>query len=98
MRVSIDTARCQGHGRCAIIAPEVFDVDDLGKGKVLIDPCPEEFHAAAEEAEFSCPETAITVSSLPTALVSKPMKNKDIQNVCGFLPAASILRVWCWPA
>jgi ferredoxin len=62
MRVSIDGARCQGHGRCAIIAPEVFDVDDLGQGKVLLDHGPEEFRAVAEEAEFSCPESAIAVS------------------------------------
>src|ERR1700739_1377720 len=67
LRVSVDTARCQGHGRCAIVAPEVFDVDDLGQGKVVLDPCPEEFRAAAEEAEFSCPETAITVSGDPRA-------------------------------
>ncbi|MGH3250447.1 MAG: ferredoxin [Trebonia sp.] len=29
--MSIDTIRCQGHGRCVIIAPDVFDVDDSGK-------------------------------------------------------------------
>jgi ferredoxin len=63
VRVSINVARCQGHGRCAIIAPGVFDVDDSGKGKVLADPCSGKFRAAAEEAEFSCPETAITVTS-----------------------------------
>jgi ferredoxin len=62
MRVSIDTGKCQGHSRCAIIAPDVFDVDDLGKAVVLLDPCPEDFRAAAEEAAFSCPEGAITVS------------------------------------
>jgi ferredoxin len=39
----------------------VFDADDLGKGKVLLDSCPEEFRAVAEEAAFTCPETAITV-------------------------------------
>jgi ferredoxin len=62
MRVSIDAGRCQGHGRCATLAPELFDVDDLGTGHVLVDPCPEEFRAAAEEAALSCPESAITVS------------------------------------
>jgi ferredoxin len=62
MRVSIDTKKCQGHSRCAIIAADVFDVDDLGKAVVLLDPCPEDFRAAAEEAAFSCPEGAITVS------------------------------------
>ena len=40
----------------------VFDIDDLGKGEVLFDPCPEQFRAEAEEAAFTCPETAITVS------------------------------------
>jgi ferredoxin len=64
VHVSIDTTRCQGHGRCAIIAPDVFDVDDSGKGKVLVDLCPGKFRAAANEAEFSCPETAITVGPL----------------------------------
>jgi ferredoxin len=63
VHVSIDTTRCQGHGRCAMIAPDVFDVDDSGKGKVLVNPSPGKFRAAAEEAEFSCPETAITVTS-----------------------------------
>jgi len=62
MRVSIHKEKCQGHSRCAIIAADVFDVDDLGKAAVLLDPCPEEFRAAAEEAALSCPEGAITVS------------------------------------
>jgi ferredoxin len=62
MRIAVDTAKCQGHGRCAIIAPDVFDVDDLGKSLVLLEECPGELRAAAEEAALSCPETAITVS------------------------------------
>jgi ferredoxin len=62
VRGDIDTEKCQGHGRCAIIAPEVFDVDDLGKAKPLLDPCPEDSRALAEEAAISCPEIAITVS------------------------------------
>jgi ferredoxin len=60
MHVSIDLAKCQGHGRCAILAPEVFDVDDLGKAKVIANPVPEEARAAVAEAVFSCPEGAIT--------------------------------------
>jgi ferredoxin len=67
MRVRIDAAKCQGHGRCAIIAPDVFDTDDSGYGTVLLDPCSEELRAAAEEAVLSCPESAITVSPTPGA-------------------------------
>jgi len=62
LRVSIDAAKCQGHGRCAIIAPDMFDVDDLGMGMVLADPCPEKFRPAVQEAEMSCPEAAITLA------------------------------------
>jgi ferredoxin len=62
VRVSIESAKCQGHGRCAVIAPDVFDTDDLGHAVVLLHPCPEQFRAAAEEAAFTCPESAITIS------------------------------------
>ena len=30
MRVHVDSEKCQGHNRCYAIAPELFDVDDLG--------------------------------------------------------------------
>jgi ferredoxin len=61
MRVTIDKAKCQGHSRCAILAPDVFDTDDLGQGLVLVDEVPEASHAEVREAAFSCPEGAITV-------------------------------------
>jgi ferredoxin len=63
MKVAIDQDKCQGHARCAIIAPDVFDVDDLGKGYVLRDggDVPEQFGADAHEAAFSCPESAISI-------------------------------------
>ena len=31
-RVQIDAGKCQGHGRCYSLAPELFDADDLGAG------------------------------------------------------------------
>ena len=30
MRVHVDPEKCQGHNRCYALAPELFDVDDLG--------------------------------------------------------------------
>ena len=30
MRVHVDGDKCQGHNRCYALAPELFDVDDLG--------------------------------------------------------------------
>lgn len=61
-RVSIDGEKCQGHGRCALIAPEVFDVDDLGVGVVLVDSVSGDDRDDAEEAALSCPESAIALS------------------------------------
>ena len=49
MHVSIDSDKCQGHGRCYSLAPAVFDSDDEGYAILLIDgssPVPVEFATA----------------------------------------------------
>lgn len=62
-KVTIDDSTCQGHGRCAMIAPDVFDVDDLGKGVVLVDEVGAAELTDVEEAALSCPENAIRLIS-----------------------------------
>ena len=37
MKVHVDQEKCQGHNRCFAIAPELFDVDDLGQSHELND-------------------------------------------------------------
>src|SRR5262249_10587724 len=37
MRVHVDSDKCQGHNRCYAIAPELFDVDELGYAHELHD-------------------------------------------------------------
>jgi ferredoxin len=59
---TIDRDRCQGHGRCAMLAPQVFDLDDDGIGEVLVDPVPAEDLGDVREAALNCPESAITLS------------------------------------
>jgi ferredoxin len=61
MRVQIDTSRCQGHGRCYSVAPDVFESDDEGYGRVLLDDVPESLREKAELGAANCPERAITV-------------------------------------
>lgn len=63
MRVTINSDRCQGHGRCALIAPAVFDTGDLGMAQVLVDIVPEVHRSDVEEARLCCPEDAIAISS-----------------------------------
>ncbi|WP_255348942.1 MULTISPECIES: ferredoxin [Mycobacterium] len=59
-RITIDSGKCQGHGRCVLIAPTHFDMDDDGFGKVLDDEAGSS--PDVDEAVFSCPENAIRLS------------------------------------
>jgi ferredoxin len=62
IRIAIDADRCQGHARCAVRAPELFDVDDdQGKSIALRDDVPAELMEAAVEAVDTCPERAISL-------------------------------------
>jgi ferredoxin len=61
-RVHVDPDRCQGHNRCYSIAPDLFELDDLGqssaagRGEVPADLMP-----AARRAEANCPEHAVSL-------------------------------------
>jgi ferredoxin len=62
VRVHVDQDRCQGHGRCYAVAPELFVPDDIGNGVEVGDgtvaPGQE---AAARLAVANCPEQAIVL-------------------------------------
>jgi ferredoxin len=63
MRVHVDSDRCQGHNRCYAIAPDLFDVDDLGYAHELNDGAvPTEHESQARLAAANCPELAIELS------------------------------------
>jgi ferredoxin len=59
MGLTIDAARCQGHGRCALINPDLFDVRDDGLGVVLQPDPPPQVLADVRRAIGNCPEQAI---------------------------------------
>jgi ferredoxin len=63
MKVSIDTERCQGHGRCYDECPEVFTSDDEGFSTISVTPPPATLDAAVARAAESCPERAIRIST-----------------------------------
>jgi len=60
MRIEIDRDKCQGHARCTLVCPDLFDLDDNGNAFVLVDEVPKEFERLAERAIANCPERAIT--------------------------------------
>jgi ferredoxin len=62
MRLHIDADACTGHGRCYVLAPEVFEPDDEGHSVGLVDEIPDDLLDQARRAVANCPESAITIS------------------------------------
>jgi ferredoxin len=63
MKIHVDPDKCQGHNRCYAIAPELFDVDDLGYATEIGDGVvPPELEDKARLAVENCPEEAISIS------------------------------------
>ncbi|GAA0937945.1 ferredoxin [Actinocorallia libanotica] len=62
MKVRVDQGRCQGHTLCAMVAPGVFELDDVdGHASAVEEDVPATREAAARRAARSCPERAISV-------------------------------------
>lgn len=63
LRIALDSTVCTGHGRCYVLAPEVFAPDEAGNGTVLkgIVETPDDREAGAVASD-NCPEGAITLS------------------------------------
>jgi ferredoxin len=60
--VVIDPGRCQGHGKCMLDCPEVFDCDENGYAVVTVAALGEELRAAVDRAVRGCPERAISIT------------------------------------
>jgi ferredoxin len=59
LKLRVDVDRCQGHGMCAVTAPELFELGGEGKAVVLVDRVDFGQLDGARAAEASCPELAI---------------------------------------
>jgi len=63
MRVHVDPDKCQGHNRCYAIAPELFDVEELGNAHELNGgEVPAALEEKARMAVANCPEYAIEIT------------------------------------
>lgn len=60
MKVRVDPAKCQAHGECNSICPEVFKLDEWGYAYTDEEEVPPELEESAREAVEACPEAAIT--------------------------------------
>ena len=66
MRIVVDRQLCQGHGVCALEAPEVFAVAESEDGSypevdVLVAEPPEELRAGVEAAVRYCPNRVLSI-------------------------------------
>ena len=61
VRVEVDAKRCQGHNRCVVTCPEVFEADEYGYSVVKLPEVGPELEQKVRLAEANCPEHAISV-------------------------------------
>ena len=62
MKITYDREACQGHNRCYMLAPELFDTDDEGYAILLVED--EVLAVLGGKAHFAadnCPEFAIEI-------------------------------------
>ena len=62
MRYLVDIALCAGHGRCAALAPEVYEVDEVEGVNPKLDQyieVPAGLEAQARKGAWGCPDAAI---------------------------------------
>jgi ferredoxin len=64
MRIIYDRDACQGHNRCYLLAPELFDVDDEGYAILReTGEVPADLERKAQLAVDNCPEYAISLTT-----------------------------------
>jgi ferredoxin len=61
MRVKVNRDACQGNARCVTLAPEVYELDDLGYNVGGEFEIGDELGEAAFRGAAECPERAIKV-------------------------------------
>lgn len=59
MKVLVNREKCQGYGNCVVAEPGVFDLDDDGFVRLLVDEPPEEVRAQVKHAVRDCPARAL---------------------------------------
>jgi ferredoxin len=61
MKIKVREGACQGHARCAALAPDIFKLDDVGfiePGDIVVSP---EQESLARRGARACPERALIV-------------------------------------
>ena len=60
--LAIDRIRCDGHGLCAELLPELVRLDDWGYPIIAPGPIPDHLLAHAQKAVTACPVLALALN------------------------------------
>jgi ferredoxin len=61
LHMTIDRIKCDGHGLCAELLPELIRLDDWGYPIVAQGPIPEHLASLAQRAVAACPTLALAL-------------------------------------
>jgi NADH:ubiquinone oxidoreductase subunit F (NADH-binding)/ferredoxin len=81
-RLVVDWTRCQGHGLCAHLVPEIVHLDANGYPVILNVPVPAWLEKDAQQAVHMCPALALRLSSstlMPTRSVPVTIPTPDLR-------------------
>jgi ferredoxin len=59
LEITIDRTRCDGHGHCAELLPELVGLDDWGYPMIAAGPVPDHLVDHARRAVAACPLLAL---------------------------------------
>ena len=80
MKVHVDSARCQGHTLCAMIAPDMFALSEVdGSASAVTTLVPKDQEKLVLEAAHSCPEQAIVLDHIVDEAASQPGGRRAMQ-------------------
>ncbi len=66
-RLVVDPIRCDAHGICAELLPELIQLDDWGYPMVSEQPVPHHLEAHARRAVAACPTLALLATEVEVA-------------------------------
>jgi ferredoxin len=61
LHLTIDRIKCDGHGLCAELLPELIRLDDWGYPIISPSPVTDDLKSHAQKAVESCPVLALTL-------------------------------------
>ncbi|AIC29937.1 MULTISPECIES: ferredoxin [Rhizobium] len=76
MRITVHSAKCQGHARCWAQAPDIFNLNDEGyilPGAIDVE---ERDELLASRGARSCPERALEIDCASDALLDRLLFNQ----------------------